>query len=85
MHAEVDVQQVDVPRQFAAVQDVGFDDLPRNGQRRVLRVVVDVTVRGAAQFRVLLGEQPDEQRFREFASGLRTRFRIGVGQARATC
>ena len=47
---EVDVEQVDVPRQFDIVHDVGFDNLPGDGQSRVLRVVVNVAVAGLRSF-----------------------------------
>ena len=46
---EVDVKQVDVPRQFDIVHDVGFDDLPCDGLRSVLRRVVNVAVAGIAE------------------------------------
>src|SRR6202022_4923411 len=39
---EVEVQEVDVPREFDAIADIGRDDFPRDGQRGGLRVVVDV-------------------------------------------
>src|SRR6202040_2712761 len=55
---EIDVEQVDVPRQL----DVGQDDLPSDWQRGVLRDVVDVSIARAPQFLVLLGEQAQEQR-----------------------
>ena len=45
---EVDVEQVDVPRQLHRVADVGLDDLARDGQRGALRDVVDVAVAGVA-------------------------------------
>ena len=54
---EIDVEQVDVPRQFDIVRDVGFDDLPCDGQRRVLRRVVNVAVAGMAEFVVLLADE----------------------------
>ena len=46
---------------FTSSRDVGLDDLARDRQRRVLRVVVDVAVAGALQLLVLLVEQPREQ------------------------
>src|SRR5688500_13654672 len=55
VHAEVDVEQVDVPRQLDGVEHVGLDDLACDRQRRRLRVVVDVTVAGGAQLLVFLG------------------------------
>ncbi len=64
-HPEVDVQQVHVPRQLERLRHVGLDDLPRDRQRRRLRVVVDVAVARALQLVVLLGDQPPAQLERE--------------------
>src|SRR4051812_46221779 len=47
--AERDVQQIHVPRQLDVLAHVGLDDLPGDGQRRVLRHVVDVAVARAPQ------------------------------------
>ena len=55
-----DVEQVDVPRQFDILGHVGFDDLPRDGQRRVLRRVVNVPVAGIAELLIFLAEEPLE-------------------------
>jgi hypothetical protein len=41
---EVDVDQIDVPRRLERSGDVGLDDLSRDGQCGVLRVVVDIPV-----------------------------------------
>jgi hypothetical protein len=62
---QVDVEQVDVPRQFDIVRHVGFDDLPGDGQRRLLRRIVNVAVAGALKLLVLLGEKSLAQFSRE--------------------
>jgi hypothetical protein len=41
---EVDVEQIDVPRRLERSGDAGLDDLSRDGQCGVLRVVVDIPV-----------------------------------------
>ena len=46
------VQQIDVPRQLHIVRDVGLDDLARDRQRRLFRVVVDVAVAGRSSLRI---------------------------------
>src|SRR5712692_6011177 len=62
---EIDVEQVDVPGQLDVVHDVGLDNRPGDGQRGVLRDVVDIPVARSAQLLVLLDEKPREQLFRE--------------------
>src|SRR5262249_14615379 len=77
---EVDVEQVDVPRQFDIVRDVGLDDLPCDRQGRVLRRVVDVAVAGVAELRVLLGEEPLEQFARQPLARLDTNLVVVCGE-----
>src|SRR5262249_26244255 len=67
---KVDVEQVDVPRQFDIVHDVVFDDLPCDGQRRGLRRVVNVAVAGSAELFVFSGEEPPVQLRRELVTRL---------------
>src|SRR5215203_3976000 len=67
---QVDVQQVDVPGQLLRAGDVGRDDFPCDRQRRGFRIVVNVTVACGEQLRVLLLEQPREQRRGEHVAGL---------------
>ncbi len=55
---DVDVEQVDVPRQFDVVQDLGFDVLQCDSQSRVLRPIVYVAVAGIAELLVIFGEEP---------------------------
>src|SRR4029079_2808669 len=57
---EIDVEQVDVPRQFNVGHDVGFDDLAGDRQGRVLRAVVNVAVTGRAQLLIFVGQEPLE-------------------------
>ena len=42
-------------------RSIDFDDLPGDGERRVLRRVVNVAVAGIAELLVLLGEEPPAQ------------------------
>ena len=47
---EVDVEQIDVPRHFDRIQDVGLHNFPSNGQGGCLGVIVYVFVFGLLQF-----------------------------------
>ena len=82
MVVQVEVQQVDVPRRLDRVRDIALDDLPGDGQRRILRVVMDVPVPRPAQLRVLLCRQPVEQFGCERISGLHPARHIVSGEAR---
>ena len=46
----VDVEQIDVPRHFDRIQDVGLHNFPSNGQGGCLGVIVYVFVFGLLQF-----------------------------------
>src|SRR5450830_1283545 len=80
MIVEVEVQEVDVPGRLDVMGDVGLDDLPRDGQRGRLRVVVDVAVTGAKQFLVLLDEESREERRAEYVAGADTGCRVVGGE-----
>ena len=47
---EVDVEQIDVPRHFDRIQDVGLHNFPSNGQGGCLGVIVYVFVFSLLQF-----------------------------------
>jgi hypothetical protein len=68
--SEVEVEQVNVPRQFDLLPDVGLDDLPCDRQRRVLGGIMNVAIAGLAELLVLLGQQPLAQLGREPIAGL---------------
>src|SRR2546426_2061262 len=76
---QIDVQQVDIPGQLHFIVYVGFNDFPGNGQRRVFRHIVNITIAGLAQLLVFLGKKARKQLGREpvarFYSGLLVVFR----------
>src|SRR4029450_226669 len=59
---QVQVQEIDVPRQLGAIAHVGSDDLTSDGQRGRLRIIVDVAVAGGEQLLVFFVEQAGKTR-----------------------
>src|SRR5262249_19708403 len=51
---QIEVEQVDVSGRLDGSADVACDDFPRDGQGRVLGIVVTVPVAGPPQLRILL-------------------------------
>src|SRR6202521_5632407 len=79
---QVEVQQIDVPRRLDGVEHVGLDDRPRDRQRRLLRVVVDVAVARSQELPVLLLEETREQLPGQGSARLDAGFRVAAGERR---